>query len=73
MIIRKALINVHRALAGRPALSSAEIARLHSQRTSPLGRDAESRYSLFGLDRTGQYRAHATASPVCLSVNVFTI
>ena len=73
VIIRKALINVHQTRARHPSLSSTQIAWLHSQRTSPLGRDAESRYSLFGPDHTGQYHTCTAASAGVLSANVFTI
>lgn len=53
------------ASSSRPSfflLSVTEIACFNSQRTPSLGRDAESRYSLFGLDHTGQYRMHTSAS-----------
>lgn len=64
-------MNVHLALAFYPALSSTKTVCLRSQWTSPLGRHAESRYSLFGLDHTGQYHTHYLTS--LLSVTVFAI
>lgn len=71
MIIRKALINAHQTLARHPPLSPTEIARLCSQRTFPLGRDAECRYSLFG-PRTAQVNIAGHLATV-LSADMFSI